>query len=145
MYKRTVKIDLSHLDVAPSTVEFDYIDPMFLWLRSLPLPPKREAGEDDTTYAHRIGPCPRDVRWVYQPMQNDKGDAVVDGAATCGDYWRKAMETTPEGSAPAMIDISGDGVALTHHAQNKSVNVLKVRRVGVLTCVVFMLLSVLIW
>ena len=53
-------------------------------------------------------------------MTNGMGAKVIDGCASCGGLWKLAMESTPEGSYPAMINISLDGVSLNSHAAEKS-------------------------
>ena len=120
MYTGELTVDLAEWGVQPSDVSIVLEHPLFLWLRLLPVPQPRENGESDEAYLERLGPCPVDVRWDYTPMTNRGGGKVIDGCASCGELWRHAMETTPAGSYPAMINISLDGVSLNTHAAEKS-------------------------
>ena len=125
-YTSELTIDLAEWDVEPRQVSVAFDNPLFLWLRLLPVPVPREVGESDDAYLQRLGPCPVDVRWDYTPMTNEMGSKVIDGCASGGELWRMAMESTPEGSYPAMINISLDGVSLNSHAAEKSCCPLKV-------------------
>ena len=55
------------------------------------------------------------------------GDQVIANTASSGDYWRKAMETTPSNSYPAVFDWSWDGVSLNKMAKAKSCNPIRIR------------------
>lgn len=52
---------------------------------------------------------------------------MIANKASCGNYWKVAMETTPAGSYPAMFDWSWDGVGLNKMAQEKSCKPIKIR------------------
>ena len=61
-YTSELTIDLGEWDVEPSKVTVAFDNPLFLWLRLLPVPAPRSAGESDAEYLARLGPCPVDVR-----------------------------------------------------------------------------------
>ena len=132
-YRRTLTVDVSEWGVKPTSVTVPYFDPMYLWVRTLPLPPEREEGEPVASWITRCGECPLSTQWQYTPMQNGAGDRVIDGTAACGDSWGDAMRSTPDRSLPAVIDLSMDGVSLNNHAAVKSVCPIKARH-----CVVCM-------
>ena len=119
-YTSELTIDLAEWNVEPSQVSVVVDNPLFLWLRLLPVPAPRSPLESYAAYLARLGPCPVDVRWDYTPLTNEVGSKVIDGCASGGELWRAAMESTPPGSYPAMINISLDGVSLNTHAAEKS-------------------------
>ena len=124
-YQEEVKFDLSKWNVKPSKVTMKAWNPMFRIIECLPLPPARQGNEDLQTYINRSGPCPQKVWWEHFVCSNGRGDRTFTGHAASGMYMTKAMQTTPAGSYPLMIEYSEDGVPLNTHCQYRGVGVSK--------------------
>ena len=124
-YQEEIAFDLSKWNVKPSHVTMQAWNPMFRLIECLPLPPTRHEGEALEDYIDRAGPCPCEVKWEHFVCSNGRGERTFTGHAASGMYMTKAMETTPAGSYPMMVEYSEDGVPLNVHCQYRGVHVSK--------------------